>query len=427
MREFWPLARESERLAEHVDCFLRSAQENVRRPQSATRAENPPGALLLLRGVGELGVTQHPVDSVGSDGSSDNRECRTKRRGPIGGCHVKRPPLGRSDEPPRSDRVAEQHGHPGCRDRQLGVRFDLLVGTAVEPEPQRLDPPAACELVPVPERDPAGLREIAALVREGKRLLRASVRLAPSCCPLQVHGEQLRMTTIELRSEKITKQVVVAEPPAAIVERDDERIRAREGLKRIRGVVRAQHRIAQGWGHPVEDRRTEQEPLEIARLARNYLLQEIVGELLLCAGQFGSPRRGIVAVSQRQGCQRDRGSPPLRPLAQSLGRLLGQLETTEGGNGSRLLGVQCKERDPDLDQISTCTEAAEGHSRIATPDQHQLRAGWHLLREELDNRAAPLGSDEVNVVQHQHERVTLGKVGSQERKGDLDDPRGPSR
>ena len=177
------------------------------------------------------------------------------------------------------------------------------------------------------------------------------------------------MATVELRSEEIAEQVVVAEPLAAIVERDDERIRAREGLERIGGVVRAEHRIAQGWGHPVEDRRTEQEHLEIVRLAVNHLFQEVVGDLLLSAGQFGSPRRGIVAVSQRQRRQRDRGGPPLRPLAQSLGRLLGQLQTTEGGNGSRLLHVQSKERGPDLDQIATCTEAAERHARIATPDQ----------------------------------------------------------
>ena len=231
------------------------------------------------------------------------------------------------------------------------------------------------------------------------------------------------MATVELRSEEIAEQVVVAVPPAAIVERDDERIRAREGLERIGRVVRAEHRVAQGWRHPVEDRRAEQERLELARLALQYLFQEVVGDLLLSAGQTGSPRGGIVAVSQRERCQRDRRSPPLRPLAQSLGRLLRQLQTTEGGNGSRLLRVQGEERGPDLDQIATCTEAAEPQSRIATRDQHQLRAGWHLLGEEPENRAAPLGRDEVNVVQHQHERVTLAEVGSQERQGDLDDPR----
>ncbi len=148
----------------------------------------------------------------------------------------------------------------------------------------------------MPERDSAGLREIAALVRVGKRLLGASVQLAPGCCPLQVHGEQLRMATLELRSEEITEQVVVAEPLAAIVERDDERIRAREGLERIRGVVRAKHRIAQGWGHPVEDRRTKQEHLEIARLARQSPLP---GDSRRSAAECRSVRQPSIAASSR--------------------------------------------------------------------------------------------------------------------------------
>ena len=161
-------------------------------------------------------------------------------------------------------------------------------------------------------------------------------------------------------------------------------------------------------------------------LAPQHLFQEVVGDLLLSAGQTGSLRSGVVAVSQRERRQSDRRSPPLRPLAQSLGRLLRQLQTTEGGNGSRLLCVQSEERRPDLDQVATCTHAAEPQSPIATPDQHQLRPGWHLFGEERENRAAPLGRDEVNVVQHQDERITLAEVGSQKRKGDLGDPRRPS-
>ena len=187
------------------------------------------------------------------------------------------------------------------------------------------------------------------------------------------------MATVELRSEEVTEQVVVAVPPAAIVERDDERIRAREGLERIGRVVRAEHRSAQGWRHPVEDRRAEQERRELARLAPKHLFEEVVGDLVLSAGQAGSPRGGIVAVSQRERCQRDRGGPPLRPLAQSLGRLLRQFQATAGGNGSRLLRVEGEERGPDLDQVATCTEAAEAQSRVSTRDEHQLRAGWHLF------------------------------------------------
>ena len=186
--ELWPVVRKSECLTEHVDCFLRSAQENVRRPQGATGAEEPAGALALLRRVDELGVTQHPVDSVGSGRSSDNGECGTKRVAPSADATssgfrsaAATNRLARTGSPSST-------AHPGGRDRQLCVGFDLLVGAAVEPEPEGLDLPATCELVPVPERDPAGLREIAALVRVGERLVRASVHLAPICCPDKVAG-----------------------------------------------------------------------------------------------------------------------------------------------------------------------------------------------------------------------------------------------
>ena len=61
------------------------------------------------------------------------------------------------------------------------------------------------------------------------------------------------MATLELRSEEIAEEVVVAVPLAAIVERDDERVRACQGLERIGGVLRAEHGVAEGRRHPSQD------------------------------------------------------------------------------------------------------------------------------------------------------------------------------
>ena len=61
------------------------------------------------------------------------------------------------------------------------------------------------------------------------------------------------------------------------------------------------------------------------RLALEHLFQQVVGDLLLVARQPSSPHVGIVTAAQRQRRQPNRGSPPLRPLPQSLGRLLRQL------------------------------------------------------------------------------------------------------
>ena len=162
------------------------------------------------------------------------------------------------------------------------------------------------------------------------------------------------------------------------------------------------------------------------RLALQHLFQQVVGDLLLIARQTGSPHVGIVTAAQRQRRQHNRGSPPLRPLAQSLGRLLRELQSSARGDITGLLRVQGEELSPDLDQIPACTEAAERHSRIAARDQHQLRAGSNLVDEKPENRAALLSRYDVHVVQHQHERVTLAELGGQERKGDLIDPGRPS-
>ena len=101
----------------------------------------------------------------------------------------------------------------------------------------------------------------------------------------------------------------------------------------------------------------------MGRLALHHLFQEVVGDLLLIARQTGSPHGGIVPASQRGRCQRDRGSPSLGPLPQSLGRLLRQVQPNARGNGSGLLRVQSDERGPDLDQIAT----SHGGGRVGIP------------------------------------------------------------
>ena len=115
------VAGQSECLPQHRDRLLRPAQENVRHSHSATAAEKPSGARLLLGRVDELSIAQHLRDAVRSQGSPDVRESRAKRRCPVGGCHVERPPLGRSDEPPRPGRIAKIPEDPRGRDRQLRV------------------------------------------------------------------------------------------------------------------------------------------------------------------------------------------------------------------------------------------------------------------------------------------------------------------
>ena len=164
----------------------------------------------------------------------------------------------------------------------------------------------------------------------------------------------------------------------------------------------------------------------MVRLALEHLFQEVVGDLLLIAGQTGGHHGGIVTAAQRQRGQRNRGGPALRPLAQSPGRRLRQLQSCARGNITGLHRVQSEERGPDLEQIPACAEPAERHPRIAARDQHQLTAGANLVDEKRENRAALLSRYDMHIVQHQNERVALAEVGREEGNSDLIDPGHPS-
>ena len=163
------------------------------------------------------------------------------------------------------------------------------------------------------------------------------------------------------------------------------------------------------------------------RLALEYLFQKVFGDLLLIPGQSGSHGCGIVTAAPAPArrvqsprpsllCVRTGPRPPTRTKP-----------VPAPCNLTGLHGVQLKSGRPDLDQIPSCAEPAEGHPRIAARDQHQLTAGSNLLDEQRENRAALLSRDDMHVIQHQHERIALAQVGGEEWEGDLIDPGHASR
>jgi len=152
----------------------------------------------------------------------------------------------------------------------------------------------------------------------------------------------------------------------------------------------------------------------------DYLLQEVVRDLGLIARQTSRPHAGILTTPQRQRRQHHPSSPPLRALAQSLGRLLRQLQSSARGNLTRLLRVQGEQPGPNLDQVPAGTQTTQRHTRIPARDQHQLRTGSNPIDEKRKNRPTPLSRYHVHVIQHQDERVTHLELGGQQRKEVID-------
>src|SRR3712207_7391344 len=79
--------------------------------------------------------------------------------------------------------------------------------------------------------------------------------------------------------QDVGEQVVVAVPPAAVVERDEKQVRPVEGLQRLPTVVPAGDRVAQRAAQPAEDRGLQQKGPDLLRLALQHLLDQVVDDV----------------------------------------------------------------------------------------------------------------------------------------------------
>ena len=120
----------------------------------------------------------------------------------------------------------------------------------------------------------------------------------------------------QARPQDIREQVVVSVPLATCVEWDHEEIPAIEDLERGLTAILSRDRIAQGTGQPVEDGGPQQEPAHVVGLSLQHLLDEVVDDEAIVAGETRDEARDIVSALHREGGQLERGDPPFRPLLQ---------------------------------------------------------------------------------------------------------------
>ena len=105
-------------------------------------------------------------------------------------------------------------------------------------------------------------------------------------------------------AQRVGEEVVVAVPPALVVERDDEQVLALEGLEHRLTVGAAGQRVAEAAGQLVEHGGVEQERAHLVRLAVQHLLDEVVEDEPVAAGE-GLDEPGDVAGRGRRAVRAD--------------------------------------------------------------------------------------------------------------------------
>ena len=106
----------------------------------------------------------------------------------------------------------------------------------------------------------------------------------------------------ESRAKRVGEEVVVAVPVAVVVERDDEHVGAVQRLEQCCTVVAAGEAVAQLAGQLLQDGGLEQEPTRGLGLRTQDLVDEVVEDEPVAAGEVGDEGSGVV----RSRAARDR-------------------------------------------------------------------------------------------------------------------------
>ena len=223
-------------------------------------------------------IGQHLDESVVADQRPQIGERGADRRRPVGRWSVERELLGGVDETVRF-RFAQEGGHPARGDAERRIGGDLVVGRALDPGSKRVDLPRPDQPGTMPERYPAGEREVAAALRVVQRLVDGAVFEVPDRCSVQQRVPFGGADPFELVVEEFTEQVVKPIPPALVVERHDEQVDPVQPIEEFVRTVLSKHGITELGVEPPEQGDSHEERTNLVGLLGEDLLDQVVGDL----------------------------------------------------------------------------------------------------------------------------------------------------
>ena len=239
--------------------------------------------------------------------------------------------------------------------------------------------------------------------------------------PMQLRNE-LGLLVEQARLQHVREQVVVAIPPAPVVEGDQEQVPPIERFECGPATVLPGHGIAQGSAHAGQDRCLQQEAPDIIGLTVPDLLDEVIDDVAVIAGEVRDESLDVVSPLHRQSSQLERGDPAFGPALQGGDIALRQSEghhPVEIGRG--LVRRETQIGGTDLHELPSRTDAGERQGRVGAGRDHQVHIGWKVVEQEFHAGMDLVRVDHVVVVQHQHDLAGLRvQVVEQGRKDGLD-------
>ena len=316
---------------------------------------------------------------------------------------------------------------PGAEDGDRGEPHQVVVVEPLEPLLEGLQAPAVVEAQGEPVDQPGDGGRLARGLAVEDRLLQQVVGHAPGHRAGVERGHGLGLAPLELASQELAEQVVVAVPLASPIERHDEAVRAHERLERRCGLRGLERRVAEAAAHPLEHRRVREEPGLGLRQPGQDLEAEVLRHQPVVAGEHHGRRR-----VRRPGLQRERGEIETgRPALGLLGQVgdLGRVErdARAAQQRGRLLLVEPEIGHADLVQPPLRPPAGEGQARLLPARGGDQRPRRNVLAQRGEHVEAGGVRDRVQVVEHEHQRTLEGRQRAPEARdvGQPIEPPGP--
>ena len=198
----------------------------------------------------------------------------------------------------------------------------------------------------------------------------AGVEVGDLCAPL----------VEEMGAQHLSEQVVVAVPAADAVQRDEEQVGPVQMLEHVLTVGVAGDDFAQRSAQPVQDGGLQQEVAHRRRLSAEHLLDQVVHDVAVVAGESIDECCGVGTSAQGECRQLQGRDPPFGAGLEGGDVVCGEVERGDLVEvGGDLWPGEAQVGGTDLDEITSRTEAGQGQRRVDPGADDQVSFGWEVF------------------------------------------------
>ena len=246
-------------------------------------------------------------------------------------------------------------------------------------------------------------------VADGQGLL--AVALVPRARP-PVQVRHLPGLLVEqARMQHVSKELVVAVPPAAVVEREQEQV---PPVQRLKHGLAAPCPVTASHSGPLSRPRIEvcsRKALDTIGQALQHLLDQVVDDIAVISREAGDEAGDVVSPLHRKRRQLKRGDPALGASLKRGHVPRRQLQAHHPVEVRRgLIRGEAQLGRADLDQLAARPQPGQRQRGIGAADDHHVQPGRQMIEQERHAVLHLARVDDVVVVEHQHD---IGRDGAQ--------------